>query len=126
MKKNLLSLHRALQVMLYVCTSVLVLPLPSAAQTMPSGFQEYIVLGRETQVFEFMQSVVTAEPGDPLNQVNMESVVTLTATADPGWTFDGWSGDASGAALSTTVTIEGNTSVTATFTQDEYTLTVNL
>jgi len=53
-------------------------------------------------------------------------VVTLTATADAGWTFDAWSGDASGTGISTTVTITGNMSVTATFTQANYTLTVNL
>ena len=42
--------------------------------------------------------------------------VTLTATADPGWTFAGWSGDL-GAAEVITITIEGNTIITATFTQ---------
>ncbi len=42
-------------------------------------------------------------------------VVTLTATAAPGWTFSEWSGAASGTAPSTTVTIDGPTEVTATF-----------
>ncbi|HOT91991.1 MAG TPA: PKD domain-containing protein, partial [Anaerolineae bacterium] len=51
-------------------------------------------------------------------------VVTLTATADPGWTFAGWSGGLTGNP--TQVTILGDTVVTATFTQDEYTLTVNV
>ena len=46
--------------------------------------------------------------------------VELSATADPGWTFAGFTGDVSG----TTVTMNGNRTVTATFTQDEYTLTV--
>jgi len=49
--------------------------------------------------------------------------VTLTATADPGWSFSGWSGDATGSTNPLTVTIAGDTSITATFTQDEYTLT---
>jgi hypothetical protein len=40
---------------------------------------------------------------------------------DPGWTFTGWSGD----VTDNEVTIAGNTIVTATFTQDEYTLTLN-
>jgi uncharacterized repeat protein (TIGR02543 family) len=52
-------------------------------------------------------------------------VVTLTATADPGWTFSGWSGGLSGADNPATTTITGHTTVTATFTQDEYTLTVD-
>ena len=44
-------------------------------------------------------------------------VVTLTATAAPGWTFSEWSGDASGTAPSTTVAIDGPKDVTATFSQ---------
>ena len=51
-------------------------------------------------------------------------VVQLTATADPGWTFSGWSGGLSGSANPASVTISGNTTITATFTQNQYTLTV--
>ena len=51
--------------------------------------------------------------------------VELTPTADPGWTFSGWSGDLSGSDNPATVTIHGDIAATATFTQDEYTLTVN-
>ena len=51
-------------------------------------------------------------------------MVTLTTTADSGWTFTGWSGDASGSDNPLTYTILGNTSITASFTPDEYTLTV--
>jgi len=53
------------------------------------------------------------------------TVVTLTANADPGWTFDGWSGDLGGSANPETITMDGNKTVTTTFTQDTYTLTVN-
>jgi len=42
--------------------------------------------------------------------------VTLTATAAEGWTFAGWSGGLTGNP--TTVTILGNTAVTARFTKD--------
>ncbi|MBE3136418.1 MAG: right-handed parallel beta-helix repeat-containing protein, partial [Thermoplasmata archaeon] len=52
------------------------------------------------------------------------TVVQLTANADPGWHFDHWSGDLSGAINPTTITIDGNKAVTATFTQNEYTLTI--
>jgi uncharacterized repeat protein (TIGR02543 family) len=52
-------------------------------------------------------------------------VVTFTARADPGWTFAGWSGALSGTDVTATKTITGNTTVTATFTQDEYTVAVH-
>lgn len=44
------------------------------------------------------------------------TVVTLTATPASGYTFSGWSGGASGTAASTTVTMNANQTVTATFT----------
>jgi uncharacterized repeat protein (TIGR02543 family) len=53
-------------------------------------------------------------------------VVTLTATTNPGWTFAGWSGGASGSELSTEVTITGDTSVTATFVQNRYEINVTV
>ncbi len=52
--------------------------------------------------------------------------VTLTATAAYAWAFAGWSGDLSGTDNPATLTITGDTTVTATFTPtEEYTLTVN-
>jgi uncharacterized repeat protein (TIGR02543 family) len=53
-------------------------------------------------------------------------VVELTANAAVGWSFSGWSGDASGSANPLSVTVDGNKAVTATFTQNEYTLSVNV
>ncbi|GAG28654.1 unnamed protein product, partial [marine sediment metagenome] len=56
------------------------------------------------------------------------TVVTLTATPVAGNTFTGWSGALSGSANPAQVTMNGNTSVTATFEAippDQYTLTVN-
>jgi len=52
--------------------------------------------------------------------------VQLTATANPGYTFGNWSGDAKGSSNPVTVTISGNKTMTANFTQDQYTLTVNI
>jgi len=43
--------------------------------------------------------------------------VTLNATASIGWTFAGWSGDASGTINPITVNVTANMTVTATFTQ---------
>lgn len=53
-------------------------------------------------------------------------VVTLTANADAGWSFAGWSGDLSGSGNPDTITMDGDKVVTATFTQDGYTLTVDV
>jgi hypothetical protein len=44
-----------------------------------------------------------------------DSVVELTAVADEGWEFVEWQGDVSGNANPTTITIDGNRSVTAVF-----------
>jgi hypothetical protein len=45
------------------------------------------------------------------------TVVTFTATADSGWIFAGWSGDLSGIANPDSLVMNGNKSVTATFTR---------
>ncbi len=50
--------------------------------------------------------------------------VTLTATANAGYAFAGWSGDASGTASSVTLTMDGSKTVTANYTQKAYTLTI--
>ncbi len=51
--------------------------------------------------------------------------VTLTATPSTGYSFANWSGDASGTSSSTTVTMDGNKSVTANFSINSYTLTAD-
>ncbi|UII26909.1 endo-1,4-beta-xylanase [Fulvivirga maritima] len=44
--------------------------------------------------------------------------ITLTATPDSGYVFQGWSGGVSGTSPSITFTIEENTVITATFTEE--------
>jgi uncharacterized repeat protein (TIGR02543 family) len=44
-------------------------------------------------------------------------VVTLTATPDSGWQFDGWGGDLSGTTNPTTITMNGNRTVIANFSE---------
>ncbi len=51
-------------------------------------------------------------------------VVQLTASPATGWTFSGWSGDATGNTNPLNVTMSGNKSITANFVQNQYTLTV--
>ncbi len=60
-------------------------PADLSAQQMSAGFQEYVVLGRESQVFDFLYN----DSENPDNNCNgldtvssMVSVVTLTATLD--------------------------------------------
>jgi uncharacterized repeat protein (TIGR02543 family) len=57
------------------------------------------------------------------------TVVTLTAAASSGYSFTGWSGDASGTAASVNVTMNSNKTVTANFTTStgtSYTLTTTV
>ena len=50
--------------------------------------------------------------------------VQLTANPDPGWSFDHWSGNLAGSQNPDTIIMNANRSVTAHFTQDQYTLTI--
>jgi uncharacterized repeat protein (TIGR02543 family) len=52
------------------------------------------------------------------------TVVTLTATPDSGWLFSNWSGDLSGSTNPTTITMNANKTVTATFIEEGTTGTV--
>ena len=65
---------------------------------------------------------VTRVPDQPTYHSGDE--VTITAVPNPGWSFTGWTGDATGNTNPLTVTMESNLSVTANFTQNEYSLTV--
>jgi len=51
--------------------------------------------------------------------------VSLEAVPNTGYTFTGWSGDASGTSNPTTITMNANKSVTAGFAAATYTLTVS-
>jgi uncharacterized repeat protein (TIGR02543 family) len=54
------------------------------------------------------------------------TAVQLTAIANTGWTFSSWTGNLSGSTNPTSITMNGNKSVTAHFTQNQYTLTITL
>jgi parallel beta-helix repeat protein len=51
-------------------------------------------------------------------------VVRLTATPDTGWSFANWSGNASETSPVASVTMDNNKSVTANYTENEYSLTI--
>ncbi len=68
---------------------------------------------------------VTKNTDQPTYTYGTTVVLTMGAV-DPGWTFTGWSGGGCSGTDPCTVTITGNTTVTANFTQDEYSLTVGI
>jgi len=56
---------------------------------------------------------------------HLGDVVTLTANPFAGWSFGGWTGDFTSSSDPVSVIINGTTSVTATFVQNTYPLTVS-
>ena len=57
---------------------------------------------------------------------NSGQSVSVSATANPGYTFNGWSGDFSGSTNPSSVVMNRPKNVTANFTQNQYTLTVSI
>ena len=51
--------------------------------------------------------------------------VALTVSAAEGWTFNAWSGDLTGSVNPETITMDGNKTVTANFTHNQYLLTMD-
>ena len=54
------------------------------------------------------------------------TVVNLTAVPDTGWSFSHWSGDLNSSNNPENITIDSDKSVTAHFSIDEHTLTINI
>jgi uncharacterized repeat protein (TIGR02543 family) len=66
----------------------------------------------------------TTSPGVGSHTYDAGTVVSLGATANPGYQFSHWSGHAGGTSTSTTVTMDSDKSVTASFAKIQYTLTM--
>ncbi|MHB9004912.1 MAG: InlB B-repeat-containing protein, partial [Coriobacteriia bacterium] len=58
---------------------------------------------------------------DPPGPYLYGDVVVLSAVPAQGWQFDHWSGDLTGSAVTTSITLTGNKTVAAAFTQTEQT-----
>lgn len=67
---------------------------------------------------------VTKNPDQP--QYHYGDVVQLTATPATDWAFTTWAGGLTGSTNPATITITGDTTITANFQWIEYTLTVNI
>ncbi len=93
------------------CSATTTSPTPRSISPLPRRWTEYTLTINITG-----HGTVTKSPDQATYHYG--DVVTLTATADPGWTFFNWSANAPGEI----VTIHDNTTVTALFTQDEYNL----
>ncbi len=65
-------------------------------------------------------------PGNCSHLYRSNTVVTLNANPAQGWSLSTWGGACSGNTSACTVTMTGNESVGATFTQNSYTLTVSM
>ncbi|NIM17120.1 MAG: M28 family peptidase [Candidatus Aminicenantes bacterium] len=68
------------------------------------------------------QGTVSLNP--PGGVYDAGTVVTLTATPDSGWLFSNWGGDLTGSTNPTTITMNSNKTVTATFIEEGTTGTV--
>jgi hypothetical protein len=72
------------------------------------------------------EGTVALDPSGDAYDENTQ--VQLTAQADSGWVFSGWSDDLSGSQNSGTVTMDAEKTVTATFTElqsDHYTIAID-
>ncbi|MDH7446902.1 InlB B-repeat-containing protein [Aquimarina sp. 2201CG14-23] len=72
-----------------------------------------------------MNGTVTTNPNPTNGTYDDGTLVTLTATPDPGYQFDGWSDDATGTSNPLQLTMDADKTVTAMFSQIQRTLTIN-
>ena len=125
MNKKLLNLSRLFSAVLLISTFLLIsacikIVSPTAASsTIPNNYTLTIqTAGQGSESASPVQT--TYAPG---------TVAYLTATPATGWTFSDWSGSddiANTTANSTTITINGNESVIATFIQNNYILNTSV
>ena len=93
-------------------------PIPDAVVTTPEPTATTFTL------------VVAASEGGSVDisggTYNENSNVTVTAAPAEGYVFSGWTGNASGSTNPLTVSMTGNKDITATFSRNQYALTVGV
>ncbi len=80
-----------------------------------------------TPTVTFTLAVAASEGGsvnDPGDTHNENTNVSLTATPDEGYTFSGWTGDASGSTNPLSVSMTQNKNITANFIRTKYLLNI--
>src|SRR5205085_7789298 len=75
----------------------------------------FAALGTNFTLTALLNGYGTVTRAPAQNSYASNSVVQITAVADAGYVFTGWSGDASGTALQINLTMNTNKLVTATF-----------
>jgi len=94
------------------------------ATTVVGGLSDTCIITVVDEIPEYTLTVTTTGSGsvslDPIGGVySANTVVTLVATASTGYTFENWTGDLSGTATTSTITIDADKSVTANFVEED-------
>ncbi|CAL2108265.1 conserved exported hypothetical protein [Tenacibaculum sp. 190524A02b] len=79
---------------------------------------------KHTLVTNAINGTITTDPNPTNGKYEYGTVVTLTATPETGYQFDGWSGDATGNSSPVSITINGDKNITANFSKIQTTLSV--
>jgi vibriolysin len=86
-----------------------------ANKSVTATFSQIVVVQYDLTVNTIGQGTVDLNPAG--GTYDDGTVVQLTATADTGWQFDGWSGDLTGTTNPDTITMNAHKTVTATFSE---------
>jgi uncharacterized repeat protein (TIGR02543 family) len=114
-----------------VTTSVRMTVTGVSSSTGAVGLSEIAVFGLPVDTTQYKLTTSAAPSGSGLITASPSQTsytngtqVVLTASPNTGYSFSGWSGDASGTANPVTVTMTGNLAITANFTSSPGTIAV--
>jgi hypothetical protein len=93
--------------------------LPSSDQRGPQGSEDTYTI----TINKVGEGNVSLEPDQPSYEAGV--TVTLSAMANAGWQFTGWSGDLSGSSSPAQIVVSANHVITATFEQRCFELTLS-